>query len=224
MVLRTPQDSTAAQNRFLYFPDHLVHMPNSLSIHLIFKVLTEPVFKGIITGVLRDISAGRNKNWKDESVGSFISRRFGPSLADNILSAVYHGIYAGDIYQLSARSLFPALWLTEKYHSSLVRALITRAPVPYLKEDLLLSKNPLSVNMVNTSTFTLAGGLGILADAIAADLERNPNVTIRRGVTVNAIGGPGWNPRMKVRALRKLRRSNLDDYSTSKTQSPYLIL
>lgn len=49
----------------------------------------------------------------DETVGSFIERRVDKRIADNIVSAVFHGIYAGDIWQLSAKTLLGLAWQLE---------------------------------------------------------------------------------------------------------------
>lgn len=44
----------------------------------------------------------------DESVHDFFTRRFGgPQLADSLLDAVVAGVWAGDVKELSAQSLFP---------------------------------------------------------------------------------------------------------------------
>lgn len=174
-------------------------MPSSsLGVEDIFAILTEPVFKGVLRAPFREIRASpRPENLIDESVGSFISRRFGAPLADNIVSALYHGVYAGDIYNLSARSLLPNVWLAELRYGSIIRARINHAPEPRLEED-FLAKKKVSMNMVNTSIFTLNRGLGLLADTLVAKLEKNPNVTIRREAQVDMLGGSNWNPGMKV--------------------------
>ena len=50
----------------------------------------------------------------DESVGSFFRRRFGPESVDLIAQPLLGGIHAGDIEQLSMRSLFPRLLEAER--------------------------------------------------------------------------------------------------------------
>lgn len=50
----------------------------------------------------------------DESVAAFVTHRLGSEAADVFASAVYHGIYAGDIDRLSARVLLGPLWEREK--------------------------------------------------------------------------------------------------------------
>lgn len=56
----------------------------------------------------------------DESVDSFIARRFGRPVAEELASAGIHGIYAGDTRRLSVRAVLPALWELEKEWGSVV--------------------------------------------------------------------------------------------------------
>jgi len=125
-VIITPKDSPAAKNRFIYYPDRLVRMPGPGQdiFDIAWSVMTEPVFKGLLSGVLFEHSRPpRSAALKDESVASFLERRLGsPLLANNMVSAVLHGIYAGDITKLSIRSLLPSAWYNERCYGSLSRA------------------------------------------------------------------------------------------------------
>ena len=56
----------------------------------------------------------------DESVGSFFRRRFGPESVDLIAQPLLGGIHAGDIEQLSMRSLFPRLLEAERQHGTVM--------------------------------------------------------------------------------------------------------
>lgn len=122
----TSKNSVAAQNRFVYYPDHLVRMPGpgtSLFSNII-NLLSEPVFKGVLWGSIKEYykaAPERPDGVDDESIGSFISRRFGPGPADNLASAIIHGIYAGDIYSLSARTILPGPWETELKSGSVLQ-------------------------------------------------------------------------------------------------------
>ncbi|PWY78205.1 putative protoporphyrinogen oxidase [Aspergillus heteromorphus CBS 117.55] len=110
------RSSHAARNRYLYYPDHLVLAPTmdpklstleNLS-HILPTLLREPVFKtliwSIITEPFKDFRQGA-KTLEDESVKDFISRRFSPELAENLVSALMGGIYAGNIDHLSAQAV-----------------------------------------------------------------------------------------------------------------------
>lgn len=56
----------------------------------------------------------------DESVGSFFRRRFGPEAVDLIAQPLLGGIHAGDVEQLSMRSLFPRLLDDERRRGTVV--------------------------------------------------------------------------------------------------------
>lgn len=153
---------------------------------------SEPVFKGVLSGVVFEpFKPPRHHDMKDESVGSFFSRRFGSALADNLVSAMVHGIYAGDMDQLSIRSIFPKLWLLEGINRSVGKGVWKSmfggiALMP--KEDLeLLKKQSTSVKMKGWGTFTFIGGVGELANTLVGKLEKNPNITIQKQTTVQSL-------------------------------------
>jgi len=59
---------------------------------------------------------------EDESVASFFRRRFGPETVARIAAPLLGGIHAGDVEDLSIRSLFPRLVEAEARHGSVLRA------------------------------------------------------------------------------------------------------
>lgn len=210
----TSKNSVAAQNRFVYYPDHLVRMPGPGTSLLsnVTNLLSEPVFKGAIWGAIKEYyraAPKRPDGIEDESIGSFISRRFGSGPADNLASAIIHGIYAGDIYNLSARTILPAQWETETKIGSVLQGLyLQQQPVysgeqtsdndssiylhgsgrrPVATEDLELVKDFNSRAAISdklkairgSSVFTFKGGIGELADRLEAKLQKNPRVVIQ---------------------------------------------
>ena len=205
----TSKNSVAAQNRFLYYPDHLVRMPGpggSLLENFI-SLATEPVFNGLLVGAFGEyFREKRPSSLHDESVGSFISRRFQPSVADNIVSAVFHGIYAGDVYQLSARSLIPLLWYYEGDASSVmkgaVQAQVNSSAVENY-DDLLLMKElgqsfiqtngqpvpgtEVIANVMKSSVYTFKKGIGQLATQLEKMLKSRPLIKIHRNRPINKL-------------------------------------
>ena len=210
----TSKNSVAAQNRFVYYPDHLVRMPGPGTSLLsnVTNLLSEPVFKGAIWGAIKEYYGAAPKRpdgVEDESIGSFISRRFGSGPADNLASAIIHGIYAGDIYNLSARTILPAQWETEtKIGSVLQGVYLQQQPVhsgeqtldddtskylhgsgrrPVATDDVKLIRDfnsrPAFSNRVKSikasSVFTFKGGIGELADRLEAKLLKDPRVVVQ---------------------------------------------
>lgn len=197
----TSKNSVAAQNRFLYYPDHLVRLPSPRSSLLqnFISLVTEPVFKGIVSGAFGELfKPKRPDDLEDESVGSFLSRRFGPPAADNLTSAVLHGIYAGDVYQLSVRSIMPYLWKTESRYQSIIKGAWKGAfggPVPMADQDIKLFQDladrPLATAKLeaikNSSVFTFKHGIGELAETLEAKLQESPNVDIQRQTAIEKL-------------------------------------
>ena len=196
----TSKESVAAQNRFVYYPDHLVCMPGpgrSL-IDNLSTVLSESTFKGLWSGVLSGIFRSSIHDAYDESVGSFVSRHFGSSIADNLVSAVFHGIYAGDIYQLSARSILPKPYKIGQTVPSFVLGSIgelMRQDPLVLSSDHILMEN-LNLNAVGSelferirksSVFTFKKGIGQLAESLENALDKNPLVTVLKSTPIEAI-------------------------------------
>ena len=193
-LLTTSKKSLAAQNRFVYYPDHLVRMPSAgdSRMGILRSLISEPVFSGILGSISREWrQPSRPADLLDESVGSFLSRRLGsPTVANNLVSAIFHGIYAGNIYQLSARSLLPYLWQYEGHYGSITKTML-QATIKGLalrsEEDVALMTQKSSISTVNQSVFTFLGGIETLAETIVTTLKKNPNVEIRTETHVKEV-------------------------------------
>ncbi|KAL8675044.1 MAG: hypothetical protein Q9168_000527 [Polycauliona sp. 1 TL-2023] len=196
-VLMTSKQSVAAQNRFIYFPDHLVRLPGPGSSiwSVVYAMFTEPLYTDMFSAVVTEINKPvRGNNIDDESIGSFISRRFKSSLADNIVSAGIHGIYAGDIYQLSAKSIMPFLWEAETTAKSVVAGFAGGWSLHWPQDTALeaeWSKAPQASDTIkairDSSVFTFKKGIGQLADRLEAKLQESANVSIRRETKVDEL-------------------------------------
>ena len=57
----------------------------------------------------------------DESIASFVRRRFGEEAVDYLAEPLLAGIHAGDVDRLSTRALFPRLLDVERTHGSVIR-------------------------------------------------------------------------------------------------------
>lgn len=204
-VLPTSANSPAALNRYIYYPDHLVRMPGRLPgvslwtsiVTILGTVLQEPVFKGAIIGLLREPSVKvRPDHVQDESVGDFISRRFGGHIADNLYSALLHGIYAGDIYKLSVKTILPLLWHLEQISEAGIMGEIAEqmwkgeSLLPYddieftLQSDQTMNMfegpvKAVATKLQGSSVYTFKKGLAQLAEKTGAALIGSKNVEIK---------------------------------------------
>ena len=116
----------------------------------------------------------------DESIGSFMRRRFGSEAVDYLAEPLLAGIHAGDVDRLSIHALFPRFVDTERTHGSLLRAFRRQrqaAPSP----DGVFRSFP--------------NGLSELVDALTAALPPSSiqrNTAARRIVRDARSGVDGW--------------------------------
>jgi oxygen-dependent protoporphyrinogen oxidase len=89
---------------------------------------------------------------EDESIGSFVRRRFGDEAAEYLADPLLAGIHAGDADRLSVRALFPRLVDAERQSGSVLRAF----------RALRMRPSP------QGAFVSLPGGTGALVDALAA--------------------------------------------------------
>lgn len=108
----------------------------------------------------------------DESIASFIGRRFGREAVDYLAEPLLAGIHAGDVEQLSVHALFPRLVALETEHGSVLRGL-RAAPV---------ARSP------HGAFASLPRGVGELPEALARALGAG---TVRYGARVMQISGSG---------------------------------
>lgn len=97
----------------------------------------------------------RRREDTDESIGAFMTRRFGREATQYLAEPLLAGIHAGDVNRLSIRALFPRFTDAESQHGSLLRAF--RQP----------SRAPASIDGAFRS---LPGGLSELVGALVAAL------------------------------------------------------
>lgn len=208
-MLYTSIHDAASRNRYIYYPDHLVRLPGpqpgaGLLVNMISNVLplfTEPALKGILLAAMTEaFRPPRDKSVEDESVGDFVSRRFGKDVADNLASAVFHGIYAGDIYKLSAKTLLPHFWRNEIASGGIFRALFdpkktVRVPYDMYHEQRITGKErgldwikTVTKKLKGASVFAMKGGMQQLVDGLGSSLSQLPNVEIKTNSRITHIG------------------------------------
>jgi oxygen-dependent protoporphyrinogen oxidase len=104
---------------------------------------------------------------EDESIGSFVRRRFGREALTCVAEPVLAGIHRGDAARLSVRALFPVLANAERTHGSVARAW-----------------RNMPARSGAGGSLSLRGGLGQLVAAMQAQL---PSGVVVTGREVQAI-------------------------------------
>jgi protoporphyrinogen/coproporphyrinogen III oxidase len=164
-LLRAP----SRMPRYIYVGGKLVAAPMSpfsllttslLSARTKWKLLTEPLRR-------------THPPTEDESIASFVRRKFGNSLLDNLAAPFVSGVYAGDPEKLSLRSAFPQVHEWEKNHGSLLRGAIRK----------MRSRPKNSSAQKVRGICSLQRGVGSLFDALGASLGDSA----RLGIGVDAV-------------------------------------
>ncbi|RDW78076.1 hypothetical protein BP5796_05928 [Coleophoma crateriformis] len=217
-LLVVTKNSESARNRFIYYPDRLVKMPGPGQdfYDMAWTVLTEDVFTQFWQAFGEPWRRPRDNSLEDESVGSFLARRFGTShIGDNIVSAVLHGIYAGDINKLSAKSLLPSLWHEEKRFGSLIRGAAFKASrnmkILQVRDAVLdltiknqLAGAPIQQTLEDASVYTFKNGMETLTKALASYLRAMKNVQIKTGHPINSVKYMAETDRIKISTGKNL--------------------
>ncbi|EER41694.1 protoporphyrinogen oxidase [Histoplasma capsulatum H143] len=198
-ILPTETDSPAARNRYIYYPDHLVRLPGPYPgagvlgniLMNVMQLFSEPLlWKLALEVILEPRRPVRDRSISDESIGDFMKRRFGPNVADVVASAFFHGIYAGDLYKLSARSILRIAWdefeLSERGFATELMDQFNQQKIlmPYdiaMARRLVEKEKYKEIRRFATgnNVLTLRRGMGQLATALESSLRGASNVEIK---------------------------------------------
>lgn len=211
-MLLVSRKTPSARNRFLYYGGRLNRLPSS-AISAIEAVARIPFLRSVIWRMLREPFIPRSDAilaGADESVHDFCARRFGEEAATTMVSAVIHGIYAGDSRELSVRSVMSGLVALEKTHGSMLRSLLPtllnaryQAPAlprsKHIKQKLAEVQARLDPELVNrlkeTSIYSFPHGLGELITSLEKASLAMPNVEIWRNAPCERIDDLTLYPR-----------------------------
>ena len=196
-ILWANKDSVGAKNRYIKYQNRLVliRLPNRFFPDR--YLFTEPLLRKTIGGILKFglLPPRRPVGVKYESIASFFRRRFNNHIAQYFVSALIHGIYAGDYELLSMRSsFFKLFWNAETMGK--------RVPKRPSEEEALLSELRAAVgeDLVKTATesgmYSFPDGMETLARRIREKLEGR--VTVRTDCPVQRINMDGDNVKIRT--------------------------
>lgn len=168
--------------------------------------MNEPLFEGLVPGILFEhTKPSRHPDlWgEDESIAQFISRRFNHKVADNLVSAVMHGIYAGDIDQLSAQAIMGGMRNLEDggvLYSLLMKSMMgkkTRSMDDFLAVD-AITKTQESLDrsedifrvIKKASTFTFKRGTQQLVEGLTGALNASSKVDVVLNADITSMDRP----------------------------------
>lgn len=194
-IVTTKTNAASAKKRYIYYPDQLNHLPHSLLS--LATSLRQPALQGFLPALLTEAFRSKSPaalDSADESVDSFVRRRLGPRVADNLISAMIHGIYAGDAKHLSVRAIFPSLWRMEQSRGSLTAGLClsaysdeTKRSKEAVERIQATLKQETRNKLRGASVWSLKGGFQGLADSLVERLRQTDNVDLVSNAEVQSI-------------------------------------
>lgn len=166
------EPSPAAKKRYVLYHGRLRAVPMSPISALTSPLLGVPGVLGVLGDLVRRRPPGTPE---DETVASFVRRRFGRRVLENLVSPFLSGVYAGDPARLEAASSLKKLFEAEQHSGgSVIRGLIglrRAAPKPDRPKP-------------RTKSITFRGGLETLPERVA---ERLGGERVRLETAVESI-------------------------------------
>jgi len=111
---------------------------------------------------LLDLEMGKGEEMVDQSLGSFMRRRFGDELVDNEIEPLLSGIYSGDIDEMSLMATFPNFYQLEQKYGSLIKGLQETMPKP-----------PKTKGKATGVFFSFKDGLEVMVDKLTEKLDQD---------------------------------------------------
>ncbi len=119
----------------------------------------------------------RRNGQGDESIASFIGRRFGAEAVTYLAEPLLAGIHAGDVRRLSMRALFPRFLEAERRHGSVLRA-FRQVRQPKSSNGAFMSLPGGLAEIVEALTRVLPSGSLVLRSSVR-DVARSTDYEVR---------------------------------------------
>jgi len=190
-LLAIPKTAPPARQRYLYIPacsttdrtiEGLQVIPSS-----IWSLLSSPLRSILLSAILPEPFKPSNRPTKitDESIDSFMTRRFGRKFAHTFGSAIIHGIYASDSRNISVKAALPSLWNAEE--NGWGRVLLGMFRYKSLQAN-DYEVGSVEAGMKGVSVYSFKDGMQTLTRHLETNIRTRPNVTIRSGARIHSLG------------------------------------
>ncbi|XP_072317270.1 protoporphyrinogen oxidase [Eucyclogobius newberryi] len=192
-VLPVTYSHVASQSRFLFVRGQLWKMPAGLSGLL---KTTPPFSRPLLPQLLKEVFVPKGKE-DDESLHSFVSRRFSAELADIAVDSLCRGVFAGDCRRLSVGACFPDLLRAERRRGSvLLGMLLGSGAKPEVAPGPLAQR----AQREHWAQWSLRRGLESLPEALVQSLEQNIGVELHAQAPVKGLEptDSGWRIRSEA--------------------------
>ena len=133
---------------------------------------------GGVARMALDLILPAKRSAGDESLASFLRRRFGRQAFERVMEPLMAGIYAGDAEQMSVRATFPRFVELEQAHGSVLRGLLAAKSARHEADR--------GGDARRSMFISLKPGLETLVDALVRRLKAR-GVTLTSGIRVESL-------------------------------------
>lgn len=194
-IIPVASSHPSSKNRLIYANKKLHSLPNSVASLF---TINSPFQRPLVSVVLNDMNAAKGNG--DESMYSFVDRRFGRDIADYLISPMLCGICAGDAKKISVNFMMKSLVDMEQKYGSVFKGLVreiwqellkskkekTNSHLSSRKDEEVISASAERARKEKWAVWGLEGGLEKIPQAIEEKL-RTKNVDIRLNAQVRNI-------------------------------------
>ena len=148
-------------------------------------IATTPIlsFRGRVR-LLWEAFAARRKDVDDESLASFVRRRFGNEALERLVQPLVGGIYTSDPEKLSLRATLPRFLEMEREYGSVIKATLAEQ-----RKKSTASQETSGSGARYGLFVTAADGLSSLIAAVEDILRKSGRVEFRTSTAVDAVSG-----------------------------------
>ncbi|XP_018016994.1 protoporphyrinogen oxidase-like [Hyalella azteca] len=173
-------------NRMIKVNGALHRLPSSLSTAL---KKTPPFTKPLLVALLQDLRSEKVCNC-DESLYSFVNRRFGREVATYVIDPLARGVFAGNARELSVKSLAKSLHAYEQRHGSVIKGACFDVFTQRSRDSVLTHPMVKKARKEKWAVWSLQEGIETLIKALERDVV-DRGVDIRLGHPVNKLSQNG---------------------------------
>lgn len=231
-------NAALANRKGVLFNGKPFQLPKS-SVAEILAFFRSPISKGTKFAPFRDLFLRpRKRTTRDEPLSSYISRRFGKAISERFLSAVMRGIYAGDVDELSSRSVarLGKLYANEPDTPSLISSAIggsarnadAYAATVYVALLQAMLELPYEASLKEMHKYSVAvlaeGGIKKLAETIEDDLEQHfENVEIWKDTNIESLKLINDESNESAIAIESTRKTLDSNTKTDITEAKWVV-
>ncbi|MCX6987715.1 MAG: protoporphyrinogen oxidase [Chlamydiae bacterium] len=147
--------TSQAADRYILSQGEMRRLPQGL-----FSFLTSSYTRGMVLDLLAEPFKKKGPG-VDESIESFITRRFGERILNELFNPLVQGIYAAEPAELSMQACFGMMKQLEQQYGSVVLGMIKQLRKKKLGSDPLVDPDKL---------FSLDGGVEVLIDTLLSQI------------------------------------------------------